>query len=596
MWAVVEFAHNFNDGGCMANKKIDEILKRKQEKQESFEKAVEVLVRLNALIPADSRTLYHGRVSKPDDLGTWQVDSSYQNAGLQENHGNLNIVNGLSTTPDLKTAAMYARGRARTLNKIANKNGEEEYIPEYYEIKPESSGLYILNNFDFKVSKLTDEERKEYFSALNVFMNYEPTELAPIKFEHRENIGDIYKSLSERLVEKINSYEAGKITERLLTKADIDEVVNVLLEKKSDEYLNELAYEIAGALNAREMLAINPSVLVSKLTFKSEDAFDEIENSEIYIFGNDGIRYKVPVSREYVASWLVNNRIIGISKDVLEIGINNCFIFDLEKINTDKALGDRLQSIMAEFGEFSEIAKEGLKDEQLQEFLEISSPEETMEVFRANPKFKRNFDLWSGVWENFSIGEHTETTMRVFEDSFARTIPKELAPFFKIALACHDIGKGVVNDTMYNSPNKLAAIDEETKSVAKEFCEYYNMSEAGKNILVFAIVEGQKYTSAYYIRKNQEALEMLKQRGKEVLAENLKREPTEAEVSGLVSVCKIIQACDSGAYTRYGITRNEKTGEYYRNGNDMFTKSFHTPTDMRKRAQRMIEPNEQQNI
>ena len=134
----------------------------------------------------------------------------------------------------------------------------------------------------------------------------------------------------------------------------------------------------------------------------------------------------------------------------------------------------------------------------------------------------------------------------------------------------------------------------ETKSVAKEFCEYYNMSEAGKNILVFAIVEGQKYTSAYYIRKNQEALEMLKQRGKEVLAENLKREPTEAEVSGLVSVCKIIQACDSGAYTRYGITRNEKTGEYYRNGNDMFTKSFHTPTDIRKRAQHMIEPDEPQ--
>ena len=161
-----------------------------------------------------------------------------------------------------------------------------------------------------------------------------------------------------------------------------------------------------------------------------------------------------------------------------------------------------------------------------------------------------------------------------------------------MALACHDIGKGIINNSMMNARDKLKAIDEETKMVANEFCEYYNMSEPVKNMLIFSIVEGQKYTSIYYIHKRKDALQVLKTRCSEVLEENLKRKPTEAEILGLVNICKIIQNCDSGAYTRYGITRDEKTGIYHRNGNDMFTKSFHTPTDMRKRSQQMIEPDE----
>ena len=581
----------------VAGKKIDEVLKKRQEREQKFQEAIDVLVRLKALIPADSVTLYHGRASLPEDVNNWQVDNSYQNAGKQEHHRNLNMVNGLSTSPSLEDASKYARGRARDLNRIAAENGgiDAKYVPEYYEIKPETSGLYIINNFDFKPSKLSAKELKEFYLALNVFINYEPTELAPVRFEDRQIAGEVYKILSGKLTQKINNYEAGVENQRLLSNDDVNACLIELFEMGFKSNLKQVAREVAGALNARELLAKNPGELASRLSFKDGRKPEEIEAGEIEIRASDGTKYSVPVSNEYVYSWLVNNHIIGVSKDIFDTGINNCFMFDLEKINTEKALGDKLQSILQEFGEFSKLTENAFEDEQLTKFLESSSPEETMEVFRADPKFKRYFDFWSGVWERFSIGEHTETTMRVFEDSFARTTPKEIAPFVKMALACHDIGKGIVNNSAMNSYNRLAAINEETTRVAGEFCDYYGMNEQVKNMLIFAIVEGQKYTSQYYIHKRKDALEKLEERCSEVLAENLKRKPTEAEILGFVSICKIIQNCDSGAYTRYGITRDEKTGRYHRNGNDMFTKSFKTPTDVRKRSQHMIEPDEPQN-
>ena len=582
----------------VADRKIlNDVLERKQKREQAFQEAIQVLVRLKVLIPADAVPLYHGRASRPEEIDNWGVDVSYQNAGEQEHHKNLNIVNGLSTSPSLEAASKYARGRARDLNRIVALSGENEppYVPEYYEIKPESSGLFIINNYDFKPSKLSAEELKEFHSALNVFMNYEPSEFAPVRFEDRHIAGEVYKVLHERLTQKLNDYEAGVSPQRLLSSDDIDSCLVVLAEMGFKSDLKQVVKDIAGALNAREMLAKNPGELASRLSFKDGRNPDEIETGEVEISAKDGTKYRVPVSSEYVYSWLVNNRIIGVSKDIFDTGINNCFMFDLEKINTEKALGDKLQSILQEFGEFSKITENAFEDEQLTKFLESSSPEETMEVFRSDPQYKMYFDFWSGVWERFSIGEHTETTMRVFEDSFARTTPKEIAPFVKMALACHDIGKGLVNNSAMNSYNHLAAIDEETTRIAHEFCDYYGMSEPIKNMLIFAIVEGQKYTSKYYIHKQKEALETLKMRCSEVLTENLKRKPTEAEISGFVSICKIIQNCDSGAYTRYGITRDEKTGRYYRNGNDMFTTSFKTPTDVRRRSQHMIEPDEPQN-
>jgi hypothetical protein len=56
--------------------------------------------------------------------------------------------------------------------------------------------------------------------------------------------------------------------------------------------------------------------------------------------------------------------------------------------------------------------------------------------------------------------------------------------------------------------------------------------------------------------------------------------PLDEVVKGLMSMCKALQISDSGAYTRYGVTRDKDTGIYYKNANDNFTKSFAPPKDI----------------
>ena len=101
-----------------------------------------------------------------------------------------------------------------------------------------------------------------------------------------------------------------------------------------------------------------------------------------------------------------------------------------------------------------------------------------------------------------------------------------------------------------------------------------------------------EYTSAYFIWHNLDAENMLKERCFEVIQDAFDRQPTEAEVGGLVSICKVIQNCDSGAYTRYGVTRDKRRRVFHKNGNDRFTQSFHEPTDLKKRSQHLIDPKE----
>ena len=70
---------------------------------------------------------------------------------------------------------------------------------------------------------------------------------------------------------------------------------------------------------------------------------------------------------------------------------------------------------------------------------------------------------------------------------------------------------------------------------------------------------------------------------KKQLKNILNREPTKEEIRGLISICKILLTCDGGAYSRYAVTRDKKTGMYYKNRNDCFTQSFAQPADIRGR-------------
>ena len=79
-------------------------------------------------------------------------------------------------------------------------------------------------------------------------------------------------------------------------------------------------------------------------------------------------------------------------------------------------------------------------------------------------------------------------------------------------------------------------------------------------------------------------------RARDVLSESMGQSVSENDVAGLVRICEILQTCDSGAYTRYAVTRDEKRKVYYYNGNDRFTDSFQKPSDISKRKLRLKNP------
>jgi len=111
-----------------------------------------------------------------------------------------------------------------------------------------------------------------------------------------------------------------------------------------------------------------------------------------------------------------------------------------------------------------------------------------------------------------------------------------------------------------------------------------------QQLLLYIIGDSQAFTTSYYVEKNAKAIEELRNNMAKTLKIALNRDLSDGEISGLVDICKILQTCDSGAYTRYGVTRKEGTKFYYYNGNDRFTKGFDLPQGLNKKSLRMIEP------
>ncbi len=527
--------------------------------------AYQTLVRLGFLIPANSRTLYHGRSDSPDKAKEWKVLSSFSNANNETERQNLNRVNGLSTTPDKEVATEYAvvEYRRQRIN-----NGKTNHNAYLYKIYAESDDLFIINNFDFELKNLSVAEQDDFVLAIQNLTKSKITKLAPVRFEERGNLQEVTNIVTAKYRES-NKY---------LTAEDVIEI-----SKQHPEISRELFIKLVGDLNARRMLLTDPGRAVRSFCFREnwDNRLQEEDSFAITINGE-----KSPFNFDYIAGWLSENRIIGISQNVggNSRAINNTFLFDLEKVNTKEEIESKFQKKNNLYNGINKRLKSLSADNELNKFLEEATPEELIDFCYEDELFKQLFDNSAGVWERFSIGQHTETTLRVFENSYKSEIVKSLSPFVKMALICHDIGKGEAVEL-----GDKSLIDELTQKRSREVCDLFKIPKDKQEVLLFVIGEAQKYTSDYFIKKDKLALQTLKQRCSEVLEQSFNSKSTNDEISGLISICKIVQNCDSGAYTRYGVTRDENNMYHY-NGNDRFTKSFEKPTNLTKNTQHMIEP------
>jgi len=439
---------------------------------------------------------------------------------------------------------------------------------------PYKNGCYIFN-LDYDIESLTDEQKDAVKSLFGDLSQFSVSELAPVTFEERYLYDLVYKELEEA------TRNSGYITQ--------DMCLKVSEKLSSFNVQSQLVNHVAGGMNAKLMLSSNPFMAIQK--FMALQKFASNTNEDLLVLRDEnGDEYTVPFSRECITAWLYNNNIIAAKGKIDNTyNENTVIVFDKKMFGTKQDVENKRQAIKAEFGDITDCLSHFISDEDLKEFLKKASPEEVIEFAKQNPIYR---DLLNGDaknWEKYTVGEHTEAVLRNFEDAYADDVPEELYPFMKFMILVHDLGKSRCKTLNKDEQKRENAI------ACSQFCKDMGVDPKVEKLMQFIIGDSQNYTTQYYVMKNVGAKRMLYNACLSSLREALGEEPSENQVNGLASICKILQTCDSGAYTAYGVVRDSKTNVYYRGGNYAWTRGFKTPQDLRRKADmRFNEPEEKE--
>ena len=518
------------------------------------------LIDYGVLIPMENLDLYHGRVN--EDGSTWQVDPSFANYGNSTGNKNVFGVSSLSVASS-EIANQFAIARMRKtkgsseIHKIVSEKGKQAYIYNY--------------QFDWK--SISEEDSRTLRMALNTLSNYTISKLDPAKFEEKDECKNIFTFLKSYF----SKHQHGEyITYNEITEAKEE------YEKAYGHSSLDIYYKLVGALNARKLFINNPNYIINKFTFTK----GYTNRETIHIDQGNGVIEDGPLNIQYISSWLKNNHIIGVQADIdsatLDKEISACFLFDKSKIGTESQIGDRQQAILNEYGELSLLLENFSGLGNMDKLLREQSCEDVTNFFRKNNEINQLYEVVpQHIWEGYNIGEHTEAVLRAFENTYEDKVPTEILPFIKTIILSHDLGKGTVDRSKEKEEN------------AKQSRHLFNQMQIPENIqelMLFVINESQQYTSDYYINKNVTSKYMLRNACTRKLQEVFGK-ASEGMIEGLVSICNMLQNCDSISYTRYGTIRDSKTGTYYHGGNSKWTMGARLlPEDISARAAELIPP------
>lgn len=525
--------------------------------------SLQVLIDLGFLIPVSNLTLYHGRARELGETDNWKVNPQFNNAGNATGNQNIFAVSALSTA-SRAVAEEFAKARATELGGV----------PEVHQIFAKN-GTELIVNYNFDVSQLSAFDRTRYQKALLELTKQSTSAMAPTTLKHREVYIPVYKALVKKREEGKSIYISEQMIEDVVASLNVQGI----------NATTQLVSEVAGALNARHLLINNPIKAMHKFTSKADD-FDRNNLT----FTLSGKKFVGPFNLQYVMSYLSAYNIIGYYTLVRSATLNSkeidaYIIFNTNQINTKQAIKQKEESVNKKFGGLTKKFEGCISNTEIFNFLLTSTPRQTVEYFKANyPMVKEVLNLKDHNRENFYISEHTETVLRVFQDSFASEIPKSLVPIVKIAIMSHDMGKGVARQ------NGKRTQDAENKLYSQKFFTELGIGEKYKKLLGFIVGESQSYTTMFYVRGQMQAGVSLIDECKKLLTECFGTEPTKDEVYALAKLCSLMQTCDTASYTKYAITRDQETGVHYYNDNAMFALSLKQPTGFLGRTVRMKSP------
>lgn len=548
-------------------------------RNDEIQKAIKTLIDLGVLIKFDdSLKLYHGRAGKKGD--DWRVDPNFKNGGNSTGNRNINQIPALNVG-EYSVAKAFAEERVFQERHYRKR---EDIEAQVHRIVADGEA-YIIS-----YSRVSKENQPAVEKAIRTLMGSRLSELAPVSWENRKFGWIVYKVVLETTRKTGNSFLKEEEIEGLATQLSKPNTIASLfgaeeeIELPSPSQIQSLVYKIASAFNARSLLASNLMQTIDRYILENNDIS---ENG--YILMNfpsskvvDGKKVRttidIPISSEFISSWLAASGIVGLRRGVnsatLGSEIDAYYLFDQERINTEKVIGDKQRQIIEQYETLDKISGELFpcqtsENKKLFELIKRGTAEELITYAEGLDEYGKLFTSNSGVWEGFTVGEHTESVLKWLEINYKNSLPENTTAFMRLCILAHDIGKG------YAYEHGLAQKRENSR-LADQFFEHLGLDERLKNIAEYVIGEGQQMTSAFYVRKSPEAKDMAKGEIKELFKSTFEKEPTEEEIEGIWQLCSILQNCDSGSYTFKGITRNRKYG-YHLNTSYSFSRSF-TPS------------------
>lgn len=483
-------------------------------------KARERLVEIGVFKKVSDLDLYHGRAG--DGTKNWEVQPNFNNSGNKTGNFNINKRPALNTG-NYEVAKEFSEARARQTNRVAEVHKIESLDPD----------AMIIDLAAFR--GLTKEARTEVNKLLKT-LSPGPITGAPLSYNDRNSL----------------DYATGprdfQNSDGLMYTDDIEAIARKI---KADP---RAVKHVGSAQNTYVFIG---GGWLEKVCF----AFSDNESN---------IRYRnhnAPINHEYFANWLRTNHIIGckmgVTSATLGKSIDNYLLFDLEKVNTPEKNEKDIRERNRLFGKVACAMGEKLKDGRT-EIVKLltgnlyAKPEEIIEAAKKTPGFEKIFDADAGNWEKFSLGEHTETVLRNFDENFADTLPADCLPVMRLALLVHDIGKGEATrddakeeQDLYNS------------AYAELFMLKNNIDKTTRDLVLMMIGEGKSLASDCIQANTSEERSVIRVKMNKVCSSFLKYclnvEPTPDTVNGMRQMLETIQNCDSAAYTTMGITRAKKS-------------------------------------
>jgi hypothetical protein len=520
-------------------------------------KALQTLTELGQLIPLGELDVHHGRVG--DDNEAWLVDPTLKDGGN-------NNVNQRTTlyTGDHSTAAAFAGARHRELAAHDNQTTKQA---ELYKIASDDIEARVLN-LSFNYASLTSEEQQRYRDAMRG-LRISLSDGSPLDFKYRGH--------NQHMRDVLVQEAAAQGRETVIGETDVQ---NVLARSRGVDEAS--LRRLAGSYNALQLTASSLGFLGGRLISHAQDLI----TSEVTNPHDPNETWKIPVNLEWTAQFFRQAHIVGVKHRVnsatLGRTIDVVSIFDLEKVNDPDYYEWYRYSVGNMLADFVDLrmVPERQTDRPgiVRELVEnpYAKPERLVELAAEVPGFQRLFELDTGVWEGFTLGQHTETALRNFDENYADKLPVSLLAPMRLAILVHDLGKPVARQRAGDQKQYNAAY-------ASSFMQALNIPAPTQKLVLSLIGQGNvEAYKALIQKKNFDDPDWDKFAARE--AQDIFGPAADIDyytVKGYKLLSKIMLICDGGAYTSMAVTRHPD-GTYYRNAAS-FNASFRQPHDLASR-------------